>query len=64
MQINSEEMTTTNIRVEVRTKDKISSLGKHGDSFNSILEMLLYEHELLAALARDHPDIVKHKPRG
>lgn len=63
MQINSELMATTNIRVDVKTKEKISALGKHGDSFNSILEMLLYEHELLAALNRDHPDIVKRKPR-
>jgi hypothetical protein len=63
MQTIPEAMTTTNIRVDVKTKDKVSALGKHGDSFNSILVMLLYEHDLLAAIAKDHPDIVQHKQR-
>lgn len=58
MQTISEEMATTNIRIELETKDKLSALGKHGDSFNSIIEMLIYEHGILAELAKGHQDKV------
>ena len=45
MQINSEEMTTTNIRIDIKTKDRLSAHGRHGDSFNSIIERLLDEND-------------------
>jgi len=61
MQTNSLSVNSTNIRIDSKTKDKLSALGKHSDSFNSIIEMLIYEHELLVAFARDHPDIVKRE---
>jgi hypothetical protein len=61
MQTKSLPVDSTNIRIESKTKDKLSALGKHSDSFNSIIEMLLYEHALLAAIAEKHPDIVKKK---
>lgn len=61
MQTKSLPVDSTNIRIDAKTKDDLSSLGKHGDSFNSIIAMLIYEHRLLEALARDHPDIVKKK---
>ena len=63
MQINSEVMATTNIRIDLKTKDKLSALGKHGDSFNSIITMLLYEHELLTAIAKNHPDVVQRQKK-
>ena len=63
MQSIPELMETTNIRIELRTKDRLSALGKHGDSFNSIIEMLIYEHKLLEALSEKYPDIVKRTPR-
>jgi len=61
MQTDSFVVGTTNIRIDQRTKEKLSALGKHGDSFNSIIEMLIWEHALLDAIARDHPDIVQRK---
>ena len=57
------EMVTTGIRIDVRTKERISALGKHGDTFNSILVMLLYEHDLLVSLAKEHPDVVQRKDK-
>jgi hypothetical protein len=63
MQTDSEVVGTTNIRIDLKTKDKLSSLGKHGDSFNSIIEMLIWEHHLLESIAKDHPDIVQKKKR-
>ena len=59
MQTKSLSVESTNIRIDAKTKDDLSSLGKHGDSFNSIIAMLIYEHRLLVALSEKYPDIVK-----
>ena len=55
MQIDSVVVGTTNIRIDLKTKDKLSALGKHGDSFNSIIEELMREHYILASLAPGYP---------
>jgi len=51
METISEEMATTNIRIDLKTKDRLSALGKHGDSFNSIIERLLDERETRQTIA-------------
>ena len=47
---------TVNIRIDSSTKDELSALGKHGDSFNSIIEQLLIEHEILDEVVKKYPD--------
>lgn len=55
MEIITDEMTTTNIRIDLKTKDRLSARGKHGDSFNSIIERLLDETDKVSI-----SDQVKH----
>jgi len=59
MQTDSVVVDSTNIRINADTKEQLSALGKHGDSFNSIIAMLIYEHKLLEAISAKHPEIVK-----
>lgn len=44
---SDEEMSSTNIRVDVETRDRIAKLGKYGDTADTILKRVLdfYEKE-------------------
>jgi len=41
MQNNSIGAESTNIRIKPETKDRLSAVGRHGDSFDSIIQKLL-----------------------
>ena len=47
---------TLNIRIDASTRDQLSALGRHGDSFNTIIEQLLNEHEILTDIAKKYPN--------
>lgn len=58
------DMPKATLKIDPITRDRLAKLGAKGDTFDNIIVMLLYEHDLLAAIARDHPEIVQHKPRS
>ena len=47
MEINSEEMGSTNIRVSTTTRDRLAKLGGYNDTMDAILVKILDELEEL-----------------
>lgn len=45
MESNPETMPTTNIRVDLKTRDRLAKLGKYGDSMDTILVRVIDYYE-------------------